>query len=338
MLDKPGGLRSQPTDMSFEQPEQRTLEDPSGLEERVSATSWGSTLWTFLWVVLDSAIAAQIDVWATSIAYNAIFALVPLVTLTNLVFSLLPRELVHENLRHALAPYLPKPVLPLLVEHVDSLLNAPSPLLIVVTVLGFIWTVSTATSTISAALGKIGWKLEDSWLRRRARAVLLGIGLAGALAFLALSASLGTNYLLALLGESMNRDSRFAILTWLRWPLTLLAFGSASALFFRFGTMDHPRKRSVLLGGLVSGVAALLPSFLLRLYLSHARGLGGIAGSAVAVFSGLLWLYMLALGLLLGAVTAYVLEAELRGVASFRIAKLRHLPTLFPSPKRPSRG
>lgn len=277
-------------------------------------TRWWGQSFDFVWTVVDRSITCKIDSQAAVIAFNSVFAIAPLLTLASILVSFLPREFVDKNVKEALAPYLPEQVQPLLEAQLLTLLERPSRLIVFVTIVGFLWTISSATGSLSAALGEVGWRLHPEWLKRRLWSMLLGIVMAVGLALLAVSASLFPQ-----VSEWLNRLhvmsewSLFALL-WVRWPLAGLIFSVASALFYRFGTLDRPRKRAVAFGGVISGTTAVLASYLLRVYFAYATYLGGMVGSAVTVFAGLLWLYALALGMLIGAVTAYVFEARIQGI------------------------
>ncbi|MFO0659714.1 MAG: YhjD/YihY/BrkB family envelope integrity protein [Polyangiaceae bacterium] len=280
----------------------------------------------FVWAVVDRAILAKIDTQAAQIAFNAVFAIAPLMTLTSILVSLIPAEVIHANVESSLSPYLPEQVRPLLDAQLTALLQRPSRFLVIVTVLGFLWTISSATGSISAALGEVGWRLHPQWLWRKLQAMILGIVMAVGLTMLAISASI-----IPLLHAHAQRlkllsDLSVWLLVYTRWPLAGLVFMGASALFYRFGTLDRPHPKAVLLGGFFSGLTAVLASLLLRVYFTFAPYLGGMVGSAFTVFAGLLWLYALALGMMVGAVAAYVYEAETRGVGSELVPLLRALP------------
>lgn len=280
----------------------------------------------FVWAVIDRAIFAKIDTQAAQIAFNAVFAIAPLMTLSSILVSLIPADVMHANVETTLGPYLPEQVRPLLEAQLTVLLQRPSRFLVIVTIVGFLWTISSATGSISAALGEVGWRLHPEWLKRKLQAMILGIVMAAGLTMLAISASIVPWIHAHVERMQMLSELSVWLIVWTRWPLAGLVFMLASSLFYRFGTLDRPHPKAVLLGGFFSGLTAVLASLLLRVYFSFAPYLGGMVGSAFTVFAGLLWLYALALGMMIGAVAAYVYEAETRGVGSELVPLLRALP------------
>jgi uncharacterized BrkB/YihY/UPF0761 family membrane protein len=118
--------------------------------------------------------------------------------------------------------------------------------------------------------------------------------------------------------------------SWLRWPVVGVVFGLVSAVTFFFATEERPRWYAALAGGITAGLVNVGASALLSLYLALAPSMGAW-GAAAGVFATLLWLWLLALGLLVGAVVAFVLDARWR-------ARWRAAHPKFPLRRAQGRG
>lgn len=257
--------------------------------------------------VLATAVRAQIDVQAAQIAFHAVFSLGPLMALTMTVLSALPFEQLHDRFAVLVLPYVPELVRPWLVTQLHAVTRSPNVAFVVTSILGLLWTISAATNSITVGLSHVGWKLVARWWQRRLRAALIGLVAALGLVLLAVAASVGP-FVLTLLSRATGVPfDRLASVAWLRWPIAGFVFSLAAALFMTFGTAQRPRLLAVSWGGATTGFVSVVVSALLGVYLSHAPQFGAY-GAAGAVFAALLWLYLLALGLLAGATVAYVLD------------------------------
>ncbi len=260
--------------------------------------------------IVETTIRAQVDVQAAQIAFNAVFSLGPLLAITMTLLSALPGSSLGMRLRDVLVPYAPEAVRPFFESQFRGIVRSPNALLVALSVLGLLWTISAATNAISTALGHVGWPVASGWARQRLRAAVLGIVAAVGLVVSAVAASVGP-FVLHILSEvtQIPLDGLISV-AWLRWPVAGVAFGLASALFVTFGTAQRPRPLAVVWGGLTSGVISVVASLALGFYLARAPRLGGAYGAAGAVFAALLWLYVLALGLLIGSAVAFVLHVR----------------------------
>jgi YihY family inner membrane protein len=260
--------------------------------------------------IIETTIRSQVDVQAAQIAFNAVFSLGPLLAITMTLLSALPGSTLGLRLHDILVPYAPDAVRPFLESQFRGISHAPNSLVLALSVVGLLWTISAATSAISTALGHVGWPLVHGWARQRARAAVLGIVAAAGLVLSAVAASIGPFVLRVLSQLTQLPFERLASVAWLRWPVAGVAFGLASALFVTFGTAQRPRPLAVFWGGVTAGIISVAASLALGFYLSRAPRLGGAYGAAGAVFAALLWLYVLALGLLGGSAVAFVLHVR----------------------------
>jgi membrane protein len=99
------------------------------------------------------------------------------------------------------------------------------------------------------------------------------------------------------LGEAVQ-----GLLLTLRWPLLLLFFMTALAVVFRYGpSRDEPKWRWVSPGAVVAALLWLVVSGLFSLYVSNFDNFNKTYGSLGAVVILLMWFYLTAYVILLGA-------------------------------------
>ncbi|MEJ2435820.1 MAG: YihY/virulence factor BrkB family protein, partial [Pseudolabrys sp.] len=93
-----------------------------------------------------------------------------------------------------------------------------------------------------------------------------------------------------------------AIMAWLRWPALLLLVMLGLALLYRFGpNRDNPRWEFLSPGAVFAAAAWLAGSALLSWYLSNFADYGATYGSLGAAIGLMMWLWMSAIVVLLGA-------------------------------------
>lgn len=253
-------------------------------------------------------VQAELDVQASQMAFNTVFSLGPILALTTALLSLLPADEVAAKIQEVVFPYVPAAVLPLLQAQLESRIEGPNPWFVVASVVALFWTLSSAAVAITAALGFIGWPQSGSFWKRRARAFVIGLVVVLGISASAVAAIVGP-LVLEFLARAMQIEMpRLSLLAALRWPIAGFVYGLGCALLVRYGTKARPLWRSCALGGLATAVVATAASALLRIFFAHSPALGAGLGTAGAVFAALLWLYVLAIGFMLGAILAFVLE------------------------------
>jgi membrane protein len=92
------------------------------------------------------------------------------------------------------------------------------------------------------------------------------------------------------------------LLTWLRWPLLLAAFLLALAVLYRYAPNRQAGKwRFVSIGAVVAAVLWVGGSLLMSLYVSQFANINKTYGSLGAIVLLLLWFYLSAYAVLIGA-------------------------------------
>lgn len=262
----------------------------------------------FVQHVWQLSVQAELDVQASQMAFNTVFSFGPILALATALLSTLPSEDVARKIEQVVFPYVPAAVIPLLQAQLESRIEGPNPWFVVGSVIALCWTLSSAAVAITSALGFIGWPQSGSFWSRRLRAVLIGLMAVLGISASAVAAIVGP-MLLEFLSHALGiAVPRLSLIATLRWPIAGLVYGVGCALLVRYGTKARPLWRSCALGGTVTAVVATVASALLRIVFAYSPALGAALGTAGAVFAALLWLYVLAIGFMLGAIVAFVWE------------------------------
>jgi membrane protein len=244
--------------------------------------------------------------YASSAAFFAFLTLFPALaatlSLTGLVVSSEHVELLLQGL-HGL---MPDAVLVLLREQITSIVSFSRPGLgftLLVSLLFTFWSASQGMKALmhglNAAYQAHEWR---SALRLNTIALALGVGaVLFAMGALALIAALPP--VLATLRPGIR------ILQFLRWPLLAIAGFGALAVLYRYGPAYHaPRWRFVTLGAIIATTVWILASVGFSVYVSNVSAYNAAYGALGTIVILLLWFYLGAWIVLVGAELNAALE------------------------------
>lgn len=189
------------------------------------------------------------------------------------------------------------------IDSVQELFSDPSPGVLTLGLATALWAASRGFAAVIRALD-IAYDLDEhrSWIALRGLALLLSLGtvVVGAtlLAMLVLGPLLGTAQEVA---DRIGLGPTFATFwSWLRWPTVAALVVAWAATIFHIAPNHRTPWRWDVPGAVLTAAAWLLLSVGFRIYLAVAsqgnQVLGALGGSLIV----LLWLYLLAVGLLLG--------------------------------------
>lgn len=255
------------------------------------------------------ALRADVGTLAASFAFSAVFALGPLLSLSLIGLSTLRNDTFRGGLDRFARSIVPSVSAPFLDAVADQLQRASNPLVLAASVLGLVWTLSSASDAIVSALETIGRRDPRAWWRRRLRAVILGLAVVLALIVAGVAVTLGPR-VSAFLGHVTGLPfAMFEPLTsrWFRLPVVAVSFSTLCMIYYRHGTIDAPPRRLSVIGAIFGGVLATVASAVLSGWFALLPRLGGGYGAATAFFAVLLWLYVLGLSVCLGACLTHVL-------------------------------
>jgi membrane protein len=189
------------------------------------------------------------------------------------------------------------------VEAVDRLFASSSPGVLTVGVAAALWAASRGFAAVINALD-IAYDLDERRGYLRVRAVALGLAVGSVvvvalmLAMLVLGPLLGTGDDVA---DTVGLGGAFATWwDWVRWPTAVVVLIAWAATVFHIAPNHRTPWRWDLPGAVLSATAWALVSVTLRAYLALAAGGNQVFGTLGGALIVLLWLYLLALGLILG--------------------------------------
>lgn len=260
--------------------------------------------------VIADAMRVNLDAQAAAVAFNAVFAVGPLVSLALTFLNAVGGATFDATLRRLLLSYAPPATWGFFESLSWSLRSRSNPLVAVIAVLALCWTSSSAASAIINVIITVRNAEPRGFVRTRLRAIGLGAVSALALGALTVTVSLGPNmarFLHRMTGMSLPTLLGLSSL-WVRVPFAGITFSAMAALFFRYGTPLRIAWRPTIAGSLASGALISLATALLSLYLTEAPKLGGGYGTSTAFFGVLLWLYLIGVSVVLGACITRVTE------------------------------
>ncbi|MEX1128423.1 MAG: YihY/virulence factor BrkB family protein [Vicinamibacterales bacterium] len=246
---------------------------------------------------------------AAQLAFYFFLALFPALLFLVALIGYLPVENALAGLLEALGAVAPGAALTLLKEQLDALSDARHGSLLTLGIVGAIWSSSAAMVAIIDALNH-AYDVEEwrPWVKRRSLAILLTISLA-----LFIIASLA----LVLLGPALAgwAADRFGLApaveaAWrlARWPVifALVVFGVD--LVYYFAPNRKARWAWITPGSLVATVLWIATSVGFRLYVTNFADYNATYGAIGGVIVILLWFYVSAFAILIGAELNGVIE------------------------------
>jgi membrane protein len=249
---------------------------------------------------------------AAAIAFRALFALVPLLTLILAVIDLLLPDETRSQVTEWLVETIQAPSQ--LVQSVDGTLggSGASALAAVVSAVGLAWTASGLIA-VRTALSQIWDAPRESFARGKLRDTGLVLA-AGMLALAAFTLSLVAQAISAVgadvrraLGLSAGGD---ALSVTLNFGAALGATTLGFLVLYRIGTTRQPRFAALWRGALVGAVGYQVATRIYSEYLKRFGDLSLVYGSAGAILGFLLVLWVGALSFLVGAEVAGAIRSE----------------------------
>jgi membrane protein len=158
----------------------------------------------------------------------------------------------------------------------------------------------------------VGVEEQRSWLRQRLLGLVLALGsvllIVLGLGMIVVGPLLGPG---AVVADRLGLGQQAALAwTWLRWPLAFAALVAWAATVYHVAPGRRLRWREALPGAVAAAVLWLVASGGFSLYLRVAAGANRVLGPLGGALIGVLWLYLLALILLVGGELNGVLHRD----------------------------
>jgi membrane protein len=269
-----------------------------------------------------------VDVWnemsrtrafvvAAALSFYFLLSLVPLLIVFSSLLQYLPIPNVFDQLLDLMATMVPPAAMVLVEKIMVGVLTPHGSGFFSFGVLGYLWSSSGGYSAVIEALD-IAYGVEDSrpWWRDRLQALALTLTTGGLFTF---------SLLLLVAGSNFGRLISLFFPVWepfgdvwplLRLVLTFTTFLTAVLLMYVFGPNTKVTLRSALPGAVVAVIGWFVGSFGFTFYLRHFADYDVTYGSLGAVIVLMLWFYLIAAAMLLGAeVNAQLAKRKIRGEA-----------------------
>ncbi len=244
----------------------------------------------------------QVPLLAAGVAFFSFLALFPALIAAVLAYGLFADPAQVRDHLDELAGALPSSARDLLLRQAESITSAPQQALgigVVVALLAALWSASGGVGNLMSAVN-ITYDEEESrnFIVRKLLALLLTVG---GIVFVLLAIGM-----LAVAPVVIDTLAVAEPIRWLleaaRWVIVLLAVTLGLAIVYRLApSRDDPQMRWVSVGAVVATVVWLIASIGFSLYVDNFGSYGETYGSLAGVAVLMLWLWITAYVVLLGA-------------------------------------
>ena len=266
-------------------------------------------IWRIIWAVWLLAGEKHLSLIAAGVAFFGIFGIFPGIAAVIAIFGLLADPVVIAEQLTLLDDIIPPSAYNLISGQINTLVNAPTQTLGWATVLSILlalWSCRAGVAALIGGLNAIAGQRQRDTVIELLIALLLTIVLVSLaivavtvvvvlpLAFQLISAVTATDWLL--------QGQTAWLLEAMRWLIALAALIIALSLLYRFGPARVERRgRWITVGAFLVVIFWVAASAGLSYYLTNFANYSQVYGSIGAVIGLLLWLYVSAYLILLGA-------------------------------------
>jgi membrane protein len=264
----------------------------------------GLSLWKLGRDVIAGALEDHVFERSSGLAFDFLFALIPLLVSLLTLFSLFAARSsqLQTELLMFFADFLPSLAFQLLNNTTRVLATNPTGEEILIAFLAALWFASRGVSSMISSLNVVyGAKESRSWFRVRAIALLLTLVIS-TLVLSSLGILLVGGSVVDWVGKELHLASAMVAL-WKasQWPGAVLFMLFSYALIYSFGPNVHTKRWQWITPGSVFGVIMWLAvSEGFRIYLRYVNSYTVIYGSLGGLMILMVWLYVTALAFLIG--------------------------------------
>ena len=241
--------------------------------------------------------------FAGSVAFSAFLAVFPFLLFAVALASLVIDPTTLTTLIDQIRRVAPPGVADLLADRLRALTTGTPPAVLTVGGLGALWAASSAIAALTTALDS-AYDVEETRPFWKTRGMALLITLAGSIFVVAATAiAVAAPAVAHHLGGPVG-----TLVLWLRWPVAALIMAFVLACLYYFLPDVEQSFRFITPGSLVAVVLWVLASLGFSLYVGHVAGYEVVYGALGSVIVLMLWMWISALAVLLGAEINAVLE------------------------------
>jgi membrane protein len=263
---------------------------------------WGRGAWRLIRTVYSELWRTRVFTVAAALAFYFLTSMVPLLAIFSSLLQFLPAPDVFQQLLNLMAELVPADSMTFVERIVSDILTPNRGKLLSFGLLGYLWATSGGFSALIESLD-IAYDVTDSrpWYRDRLRALILALTSGGLVSLSIFLLLLGPHFG-HFLGEVFPIPHAIEHL-WpaLRVVFIFVAFVTSLEFVYYLGPNCRHSFFSTLPGAIFAIAAWLVGSSGLSYYLSHLSNYNVTYGSMGAVIGLMLWFYITALAILIGA-------------------------------------
>ena len=279
----------------------RPLDAASTTLARRPRFNWHTCRTVMIGAVKES-ISDRVSLAAAGCAYFATLALFPAISMLISVYGLAFDVLSVEEQLEVLRDLLPVPAFTLIDERVHMLVTQPSGTLsmgLLVSLVLTFWSAATGTKSVLSALNVAYDTTEQRGILGFQLIALTMTLSAISAAATAIAVLVFLPAVISFIGVSTHGAE---LVNWLSTIMLIVLVGGAIALLYRIGPSRRPPpNQHILPGALLATALWLIASVALSYYVSHIASFGVTYGPLGAVVAVMLWFYVSAYAVLLGA-------------------------------------
>jgi membrane protein len=243
---------------------------------------------------------------AAEIAYRFLFAVFPfglfVAALSSFVAGAIHIQDPAQQIVGGLSDNLPPSIAEGLKPELERLLNSARGDLLTVGALLALWAATGGTNAVVKGIHR-AYEVEETRPFLMRYVLVIGLTLLGAIGVIAsfvtiIGGALITQQLAATVGLG---DQAFAVLQILRWPAVFLVLTAAVAILYRYAPSIVVPWRWIVVGAAFFTLGWLVATTALGFYAANVANYGATYGSLGAVIVMMLWFYVTAAMLLIGA-------------------------------------
>jgi len=244
----------------------------------------------------------HIGLIAAGVAFFGMFGVFPGIAAVIAVFGLVADPVVVADQLELMREVIPADAYDIFAAQIDSLLNARSETLGWATLVSIMLALWSSRAAVGALMSGIN-AIEAAPLRGGIRQMLVALLLTASLVMLATVALLSVVILPVIIAFVPLPVSTAWVLEGVRWLIALAVLFMGLSILYRYGPNMRPHRRPwVTIGAGVVVVVWIAASVGLSYYLTNFASYNEVYGSIGAVIGLLLWLYISAYLILLGAI------------------------------------
>lgn len=259
-----------------------------------------SEIWRIGVAVFTTAGEKHLGLIAAGVAFFGMFGIFPGLAAIIAIFGLVADPVVISDQLHLMQDIIPDDAYRLLDAQVTALVLAPTQSLGWATILSILLALWSCRAAVGALIGGLN-AIAGQRQRNTFVEILIALVLTFALVFLAIIAVNVVIVLPIVMAFLPIPTGTAWLLEGLRWLVALAVLMAGLGLLYRFGPVRDRRGRWITIGALVVIVVWIAASAGLSFYLTNFASYNELYGSIGAVIGMMLWLYVSAYLILLGA-------------------------------------